>query len=85
MTLAFMLGNFGLGEIGIIVVILLLLFGAKRIPQMARALGSSIGEFKRGRKEGKAVEPHIRPPNSVSHTADTKELADGRGTPRGQA
>ena len=52
MTQAFMLGNFGLGEIGIVVVILLLLFGAKRIPQVARALGSSIGEFKKGRREG---------------------------------
>ena len=28
-----------------------LLFGAKRIPAMARSIGQSLGEFKRGRHE----------------------------------
>ncbi len=71
MTLAFLVGNFGLGEIGIIVVIFLLLFGAKRIPQLARALGSSIGEFKKGRKEG----DHRDGKSSLHETA--KEAAKG--------
>ncbi len=35
-------------EILIILVVLVLLFGAKRIPDLARNLGRSIGEFRRG-------------------------------------
>jgi sec-independent protein translocase protein TatA len=40
-------GNFGFGEIMIILVIVLLLFGAKRIPEIAGSLGKGINEFKR--------------------------------------
>ncbi len=39
--------NFGFGEILIILVIVLLLFGAKRIPEIAGSLGKGINEFKR--------------------------------------
>lgn len=90
MPLAFMFGNLGLGEIGIIAVIILLLFGAKRIPQVARALGSSIAEFKKGRKdgerEGEAMPPATPSSRTISHdTVDAKELAGGKGEPRGPA
>ena len=40
-------GNFGFGEILIILVVVLLLFGAKRIPEIAGSLGKGINEFKR--------------------------------------
>jgi sec-independent protein translocase protein TatA len=44
---------FGLGaqELLLILVIILVLFGAKRIPEMARGLGKSLSEFKKGVKE----------------------------------
>src|ERR671916_113466 len=42
------LGSFGGTELIILLVIILLLFGAKRIPELARGLGSGIREFKRG-------------------------------------
>ena len=42
-----MLQNFGFCEIMIILVIVLLLFGAKRIPEIAGSLGKGINEFKR--------------------------------------
>jgi sec-independent protein translocase protein TatA len=35
-------------ELLIVLFILLLLFGAKRIPNLARSLGSGIGEFRKG-------------------------------------
>ena len=43
-----MFGTFGGPEILIILVIVLLLFGAKRIPELARGLGSGMKEFKKG-------------------------------------
>jgi sec-independent protein translocase protein TatA len=38
-------------ELIILLVILLLLFGAKRIPELAKGLGSGIREFKRGMRD----------------------------------
>jgi sec-independent protein translocase protein TatA len=45
---------FGLGtqELLVILVIALVLFGANRLPQIARSLGSSMKEFKKGINEG---------------------------------
>ena len=43
--------NLGPPEILIIFVIVLLLFGAKKIPELARGLGKSMGEFKKAREE----------------------------------
>ncbi len=39
-------------ELIIVLVVILLLFGAKRIPELARGLGSGVREFKAGTKEG---------------------------------
>ena len=46
---------FGLGtqELVIILVIVLILFGANRLPDLARSLGSSMKEFKKGVNDGK--------------------------------
>ena len=44
---------FGLGyqELLIILVIVLILFGANRLPELAKSLGSSVKEFKKGVNE----------------------------------
>lgn len=47
-----MIRNFGVTEIVLILLALVLLFGARRIPELARSLGRSLSEFKKGRKEG---------------------------------
>jgi len=49
-TCAF-IGPLGPAETGIILFIIVLLFGAKKLPQLARSMGKSMGEFKRGKKE----------------------------------
>ncbi len=43
-----MFPTFGLMELLILVAIILLLFGAKRLPQLGRSLGSGIREFRKG-------------------------------------
>jgi sec-independent protein translocase protein TatA len=48
---------FGLGyqELMIILVIVLLLFGAQKLPELARGLGKSVSEFKRGQSDDDVV------------------------------
>ena len=46
------LQNIGSLEWVLIVLVILLVFGASRIPRIARALGRSTGEFKKGLREG---------------------------------
>jgi sec-independent protein translocase protein TatA len=46
-----MLGQIGMQEILLILFILLLLFGAKRLPELGQSLGKGIREFKRGVSE----------------------------------
>jgi sec-independent protein translocase protein TatA len=41
------MGRFGMGELLIILVIVLLIFGAGKIPQIAKSLGEGIKEFKK--------------------------------------
>lgn len=45
------LGNLGMPEIMLILVIVLLVFGAKRLPEIGSSLGKGIREFKRSMRE----------------------------------
>lgn len=49
-TIAF-IGLPGGSEVLIILVIVLLLFGAKKLPELSRSLGRSLGEFKKGKED----------------------------------
>ena len=44
------LGNLGTGEIVIIAIVVLLLFGGKKIPELMRGIGKGIKSFKEGVK-----------------------------------
>jgi sec-independent protein translocase protein TatA len=46
-----MLGGIGAQELLLIFLVILLLFGAKRIPEIARGLGKGMSEFKKAMKE----------------------------------
>lgn len=47
------MGNFGVTEILIILAIVLLLFGGKKIPELMKGLGSGVKEFKNAAKDDK--------------------------------
>ena len=45
------IGNFGGGEIILIFLIVLLLFGAKKVPELFRSLGKGVNEFRKAKNE----------------------------------
>ena len=47
-----MIKNFNGWEIIIVLVVVLLLFGARRLPDLARSVGASAKEFRKGIQEG---------------------------------
>ena len=73
-----MFQNLGITEILIILLIVLLLFGAKRIPEVAGSLGKGINEFKRNMSEAQRAitEPIREETRSVENSQ-----RDSLGTP----
>jgi sec-independent protein translocase protein TatA len=57
------MGRFGVTEILVILAVVLLLFGGKKIPELMKGLGSGIKEFKNAAKDD----------SSVKKEEDTKE------------
>ena len=45
------LGNIGAGEIIIVALVILLLFGGKKIPELMKGLGKGVKNFKEGMKD----------------------------------
>jgi sec-independent protein translocase protein TatA len=71
-------GIFGLGtgELVLIILLVLLLFGAKRIPELARGLAKSIQEFKKASKEAEteirqSVQDQPQPPPPANKPSST--------------
>lgn len=48
-TLAFLQGQ----EIWVVLIVILVLFGGKKIPELMRGVGRGVGELQRGIEEGK--------------------------------
>ena len=46
-----MFGNLGTGEIILIILVVLILFGAKKIPELAQGIGKGMREFKKSLKD----------------------------------
>ena len=66
-----MFGNLGAGEIILILLVILILFGAKKIPELARGIGKGMSEFKKGLKD---VEDEIK--NTENETKRTESKKD---------
>jgi sec-independent protein translocase protein TatA len=61
--------NLGGQEWLIILLILLLIFGARKLPDLARSLGASAKEFRKGIEEGS----HDDPDDTRSDTSETPD------------
>ena len=75
------IGGFGMGEMIFIFLIVLLLFGAKRLPEIGSSLGKGIREFKSSVSE---IEREIKTPERQIHrtTAPPEPVGDDDGEPR---
>lgn len=62
------LGNFGTGEIILIALVVLLLFGGKKIPELMRGIGKGVKNFKDGLND---VENEIKKDVSADERKDT--------------
>ena len=63
-------------ELLIILLVLVLLFGANKIPKLARSSGQAMGEFKKGREE---VEEELQEMQGETEEAVTGETAADTG------
>ena len=65
-------------QILLVLAIILILFGGKKLPELAHSLGKSIGEFKKGKEEGdkETVKPEV-----TAAKSEPQKLADNPVAP----
>lgn len=68
--------NFGSTEIILIVAVLFLLFGASRLPQLAKSLGQSRKAFKEGMREAEEEEAAERGKISGAQAPQITQMSD---------
>ena len=56
----FLIGSFGTTEMLLILFVVILLFGAKRIPELFKGMGQGVREFKDASKPDEAAQPQYR-------------------------
>jgi sec-independent protein translocase protein TatA len=73
-----MIGGFGPSELLLIFALIFLLFGAAKLPELARSMGTSMGEFKKAQKESEiAVKEFERSlKNSGTNGSEAKKDTD---------
>ena len=57
-------------QILLVLAIILILFGGKKLPELAHSLGKSLNEFKKGKEEGET--PAVEPPAPAAQVTDKK-------------
>lgn len=73
-----MFGNLGVWEILMILVVVMLLFGAKRLPEMGASIGKGIREFKRSLTQ---TEDAIMKPDDTRQVSGGRQLDQPPATP----
>ena len=57
-------------QILLVLAIILILFGGKKLPELAHSLGKSLNEFKKGKEEGET--PAVETPAPAAQVTDKK-------------
>lgn len=86
-VLAFGFGNLGGPDLIIILLIVLVLFGAKKIPELFKGLGQGMNEFRKAREE---FDREIRtathdPKNQPPAVEQPQQTVPAQSSPQGQA
>lgn len=86
MTFPLFIGGLGPPELLLIAGVLILLFGASKLPKLARSVGTATGEFKKGReeveeeleeiREGEGEDGTVKEDESVDETTDADVETD---------
>jgi sec-independent protein translocase protein TatA len=77
-----MFGSIGMPELIIILVIALIIFGPRKLPELGRSLGKSIGEFKRASNELRStLEEEIRIEEQRERTTTAAPATPAAATP----
>lgn len=77
-----MFGSMGMSELVIILVIALIIFGPRKLPELGRSLGKSIGEFKRASNELRStIEDEIRVEETKDRTVQAAAATPPSPTP----
>lgn len=85
------MGNLGMPELILIMVLALILFGPKKLPEIGKQVGKALGEFKRASNDLKRtiedemekvnrvepVAPHLDSPVAVSYTVSREPGVSG--------
>ena len=65
----------GFWQVIIVIAVVVILFGAKKIPELARSLGKAKGEFKKGLVDGEKESDEEETAAEAGKEAPQKELA----------
>ena len=57
-------------QIVLLLVVIVLVFGSKKLPELARALGKAKGEFKKGTQEGEQLLSEDDKPKKLEQKSD---------------
>jgi sec-independent protein translocase protein TatA len=77
-----MFGSIGMPELIIILVIALIIFGPRKLPELGRSLGRSINEFKKASNELRStLEEEIRIEEQRDHTTAAASATPPAATP----